>query len=100
MANTPKNKVAPGGIQRNVTRVLRMLMALREVDQREIAKAINRDPASVSRAFNGERKWSLDELELLGEVFECGPGYFLEPADKLLAPPIRSRCEPQLLVAA
>lgn len=82
-----RQKIVATGIHQNVTRTVRMLMALRGIDQRDLAKAIELDPTSVSRNFSGYRKWALEEVERLGKVLDCDPGFFFRPADELLAVP-------------
>jgi hypothetical protein len=77
----PKARVDLGN---NVSRVLRILMAVDGVDQQTVAAEIGMDGPALSRTMKGQRRWQLDEIELLAEVFDVSPAKFLEPADQLV----------------
>ena len=82
------NCVPRGELNHNMTRVVRILMALHGMEQRHLANALGVDRATMSRALNGQRKWTLEDLHTLSETFDRPVSYFFESADTL----VRNRC--------
>lgn len=81
---------------RNVSQIVRILMALRGWDQAELASRIGKSPSSISKLLAGNLRWSLDDLARLADTFDYPVGLFFEPAEQL----VRNRCfrEPEQLV--
>jgi transcriptional regulator with XRE-family HTH domain len=82
-------------INHNVSKIVRILMAVAGMGQNHLAVALDMDKASLSKALSGQRRWTLDDIVKLSEVFDRPLSYFFEPADTI----IRNRCfrEPQLV---
>lgn len=63
------------GLQERVTRNVRILMALRGIsDQKTLAARLGWGADKVSTSFSGRRRWSLDDLQELADVFGLQPG--------------------------
>lgn len=62
------------GLQERVTRNVRILMALRGIsDQKTLAARLGWGADKVSTSFSGRRRWSLDDLQELADVFGIQP---------------------------
>jgi transcriptional regulator with XRE-family HTH domain len=48
---------------------LRVLLAIRRMSHAELAARLGTDRATVTKNMNGHRKWSLQDLATLGEIF-------------------------------
>gem|GEM_PF-5178985 len=72
----------------NISKIVRVLMALHEMDQDALGRALGCDASVVSKTLRGKRRWSLDDIVKLAEVFDRPISYFFEPADTL----VRNRC--------
>ena len=69
------------GLQERVTRNVRILMALRGIsDQKTLAARLGWGADKVSTSFSGRRRWSLDDLQELADVFG------LQPSDVVAEP--------------
>lgn len=84
MAATHPRPADSGRATHNVTRVVKILMALEGMDQRDLARSLGVATSAVSRSFSGERKWQLDDIERLAEIFDRPQSYFLEPAESIV----------------
>jgi transcriptional regulator with XRE-family HTH domain len=86
----PPNATAldPGvDVDQNVTRIVKILMALNGLDQKRFAAAMQMDPATVTRLFKGRREWKLTEIKRLALLFDRPMGYFFEMPEDV----VRSR---------
>lgn len=72
----------------DVARIVRMLMALRDLRQPAVAEALGLHQSGVSRALKGKRVWTLDDLDKLAELFDVPVSTFYEDPAVVL----RSRC--------
>ena len=91
VSDLPDNAIATdagANVDLNVSRVVKILLALRDWDQRDFAAAMQMDPATVTRLMKGQRIWKLTELKRLSLLFEKPMAYFLEEPEAL----VRSRC--------
>jgi transcriptional regulator with XRE-family HTH domain len=82
-------------IDQRVARVARIMLAVRDQHQGDLADVLGLNSGALSRKMHGHRKWTLTELELMAQHFDVSVGVFFEEADDL----VRSRCfrpEPQL----
>jgi len=68
----------------NITRVVKVMMALNGMDQQTLAAHIGKDATSITKIFRGQRRWAIDDLVKMAEVFDCPPGLFFEPVDQLV----------------
>lgn len=84
MTTAQTQHVAEASIAANVTRVVKVLMALDGIDQQTLAQEIGVDPPTISRLFKGTRRWKLENIERLAELFNTPPSYFLEPVGSLV----------------
>lgn len=75
---------ARGHVADNVTTIVKVLMALDGLDQRDLAAELGIDPAAITRTFKGQRKWQIDEIERLSEVFDTPPASFFQPVEGIV----------------
>lgn len=88
-----KNDTEPrqaGDLNANISKVVRVLLVHNEIRQQDLAVALDRNPASVTRALKGERPWTIDELGQMAALFDVPIALFFEPSGSL----VRSRCFP------
>lgn len=72
-------------LQTNVSRVIKILMALRDVDQQTLAAETGMLQSSLSNRFSGTRRWQLEDLAVLSEYFDVPASTFVQSADELVA---------------
>lgn len=66
------------GAQDAVTRNVRVLMAMRQIDeQQQMAELLGWNASKLSRTLNGGRKWQIEDLIWVGTVFNIEPGLLL-----------------------
>lgn len=71
----------------NVTIIVSTLLGHRRKKQVDLAKVLGFDSGTMSRALNGKRKWTLDDIVAMADFFEVSPALFFEDPANL----IRSR---------
>lgn len=71
----------PAEASRYVTRNVKMLMAMHDLTQREVAAHLKLDTASMSRSMRGTRPWQLADLDRLSELFGIEQWRFLQPTN-------------------
>jgi hypothetical protein len=73
------------GLQERVTRNVRILMAIRGIeDQKTLAAQLKWGADRVSTSFSGRRRWALNDLEELASVFGVTPADLLVDATSLV----------------
>lgn len=81
-----------------VAKTVRILMAAQDMSQSDLAARINLDSSSISRVMNGKRRWTLDELYRIADVFDIDICDLFQPEVT-----VRSRCsfdQPRLFALA
>lgn len=68
----------------NVTLIVRTLLAYRGRQQADLAEYLGMDTGSVSRALNGKRKWTLDDLVSMADFFDVSAALFFEDPHTLI----------------
>lgn len=68
----------------NTSHVVKILMAVADMDQRSLAQAMKTDPAVITRLLKCDRSWTIEHLVKLSEVFDRPVGFFFENADSLI----------------
>lgn len=64
--------------QRNITRNVRILMATRDMTtQRDLVNALGWPQAKVTKTLNGDRRWSVEDLYEVAQVFGIPAGTLL-----------------------
>lgn len=83
-------------IGKNVSQIVKILMALRGWDQAALAEQIGKPPSSISKLLAGNLRWSLEDVARLAQVFDRPISLFFEPAESL----VRNRCfrQPEQLI--
>lgn len=78
----------------NVAKIVRTLLGAQQKTQGDLAVAIGLpDASAVSKALNGRRKWTMDEIADMAEFFGVEVAIFYREADALWAEGVvRSRC--------
>lgn len=69
-----------------VSRVVRLLMALADESQSDVAKVIGVPQSAVSARLRGQTKWTVDDLEVLAEHYGKPITVFFIDPDDLLSP--------------
>lgn len=85
------------GLQERVTRNVRILMAIKGIeDQKTLAAQLKWGADRVSTSFSGRRRWALNDLEELAAVFGVTPADMLADATSLVhvAGPAMTGTEP------
>lgn len=73
------------GLQERVTRNVRILMAVKGIeDQKTLAAHLKWGADRVSTSFSGRRRWALNDLEELAAVFGVAPSDMLADATSLV----------------
>jgi hypothetical protein len=73
------------GLQERVPRNVRILMAIRGIeDQKTLAAHLKWGADRVSTSFSGRRRWALNDLEELAAVFRVTPADMLADATSLV----------------
>ncbi len=68
-------------VQRLVSRNVKVLMAVRDLDQAGLAAIIGKSPASVGHKLSARARWSLEEVEVLAEFAGWGVARFFTDPD-------------------
>ena len=73
-----------GGLQSIVTRNMRVAMAIRGVNQKQLAHVLGIATSSMSQKFTGRTAWSLEDIEKASGFFHVKPealvaGHGFEP---------------------
>lgn len=64
--------------QRNITRNVRILMAARDMyEQRQLADALGWPSAKMTKTLKGDRRWSVEDLYEVAQVFGIAAGVLL-----------------------
>ena len=64
--------------QRNITRNVRILMAARDMyEQRQLADALGWPSAKMTKTLKGDRRWSVEDLYEVAQVFGITAGVLL-----------------------
>jgi transcriptional regulator with XRE-family HTH domain len=70
------------GLHDRISTLVRMLMARDGYTQEQLAARIGMDQVTLSARLRGRRRWSVEDLDRLGEVFQVHPGAFwADPKD-------------------
>lgn len=79
----------------NVAEIVRTLMGAQRRTQGDLARAIGLpDASAVSKALNGKRKWTMDEIADMAEFFGVEVAVFYrEPGELWADGVVRSRCD-------
>lgn len=80
----------------NVARVVRTFLGHQHKSQNELAQALGMDAASMSRALNGKRRWTIDDLYEMAEFFGISVSIFFEDPESLLRNRWHAERTPQL----
>lgn len=56
--------------QQSITQIVTVLMADSRMTRRGLAEEIGMLPASLGQTLNGKRRWSIEDLEAMAEVFD------------------------------
>lgn len=67
-----------------MTRIVRTLLAFKGQQQADLAGHLEMDSGSMSRALNGKRRWTLDDLVAMGDFFGVSPALFFEDPQTLI----------------
>ena len=59
----PALKVKNVNLQDRVSHNIRVLLAIREITQRDLAKAMGLAAPSLSQKFTGRTRWNMDDIE-------------------------------------
>ena len=70
-------------VQQNVSAVVRMLMALRGLNQTELAEAVHTGQPRISDKLAGRRRWHVEDVAILANYFKVPIGTFFEDADEV-----------------
>ncbi|PKY78283.1 XRE family transcriptional regulator [Alloscardovia omnicolens] len=75
---------AKSPLQENVTRNMKIAMAMRGVYQKDLASALEITSAAISAKFTGKTLWNLEDIEKASEFFSVEPealvaGHGFEP---------------------
>ena len=75
---------AKSPLQDNVTRNMKIAMAMRGVYQKDLASALEITSAAISAKFTGKTLWNLEDIEKASEFFSVEPealvaGHGFEP---------------------
>lgn len=72
--------------QDNISRIVRALLQIADMDQNDLAEPLGLSESALSRRFSSGR-WSVDDLDVLASVFRCPLStFFMEPADLFRRP--------------
>lgn len=63
---------------------LRVLLAMQRMSHAELAARLGTDRATVTKNMNGHRKWSLQDLAALGEIFGVSAPALIDDTAKLV----------------
>lgn len=72
-----KNKM---NLQDRVTYNMRVLIAIKQTTQRQLAKAVGISAPTLSQKFSGRTRWNMDDIEKAAEFFN------IEPATLVVGP--------------
>lgn len=78
----------------NVVRIVRTLLAHRGQQQADLATHLGMDSGTMSRALNGKRRWTIEDLVAVAEFFSISPALFFEDSESLISA-TRTRRDPQ-----
>lgn len=80
-------------LQRRISTLVRMLMVRDGLNQGQLGERIGLDHTTVSAKLRGVSRWSVEDLDRLGEVFRVHPGEFwADPKD--FSPGLKKLDEP------
>jgi hypothetical protein len=72
--------------QRNITRNVRILMAARDMyEQRQLADALGWPSAKMTKTLKGDRRWSVEDLYEVAQVFGITAGALLGSTAEVVA---------------
>lgn len=71
-------------INENVSRIVNILLARDELRKQDLALGLDYDPGTITRAMQGKRSWTLDDLVAMAEFFEVPVSLFFEEPDSLV----------------
>lgn len=74
-----------------VTAVVHHLLGLRRRRGPELAAHLGFDSGTMSKAMNGHRRWTVQDLARMGEFFNVQPGVFFVQPDEMVDEALRSR---------
>lgn len=63
---------------------LRVLLAMQRMSHAQLAERLGTDRATVTKNMNGHRKWSLQDLATLGEIFGVTAPALIDDTAKLV----------------
>ncbi len=67
-----------------VTRNVKHLLVLHDMNQDDLAAALGWHKSTISRLLKAERSWKLDDLDAVSEVFNITAHDLTGPAEELL----------------
>lgn len=67
-------------LQDRVTYNMRVLIAIKQTTQRQLAKAVGISAPTLSQKFSGRTRWNMDDIEKAAEFFN------IEPATLVVGP--------------
>ena len=69
--------------QQGITQIVTVLMADRRMTRRGLAEQIGMHEVTVGQTLNGKRRWSIEDLEAMAEVFDVPVSRFFEDPEVL-----------------
>lgn len=83
------------GLQEVVSRNVRVLMAVHDMTQQKaLAARLGWDAPKLARALNGQRRWALEDLPALADVFGVTPAALLSDTAELVGASHPARVSP------
>lgn len=82
MSDQPPNRVAD--LNANITKVVQHLMLRDDLEQQDLAAKMGFHKSVITKAVRGQRKWQIDDLSKLAEVFDVPVSLFFEDAATLI----------------
>jgi predicted XRE-type DNA-binding protein len=74
-------------LQKNISRVVKVLMTAHDQNQGDIATALELTQATVSHKLAGHTRWAIEDLAMLARHFGIDPWDFLMPPTNLVPGP-------------
>ena len=75
-------------VQANISAVVRLFMALHDLNQGELAAELDTNQPRISDKLAGRRRWHVEDVAKLAAHFDVPADIFFQSADEVL----RSRC--------